>query len=180
MSSQTARILARWTIGILLVVKAALVLTKTAGGSDGAYMTALPPLLLAFGLGVTGLILMAPELVPWISAPVWRFITGIIFPDEKYSAPPVNYALPRSYSQRFRDEEAIQEYLKIIRYHPQEQAAYVECIEVMLRIHDLHAARKLMAEGLRKLRTEESRNQLREVMRKADENGVLKDAAARE
>jgi len=174
MSTKTALMLARWTIGVLMVVQGAAILVKTGGGSFGGMGPSLLSLMLAFGLAVSGLVLIAPELVSWVSSPLWRFITGIIYPDEKYKAPPVNYALPRSYHQRLRHEDAIEEYLKIIRYHPQEQAAYVECIEVMLFTHDLHGARKVMAQGLRKLRTKEAQRQLLEGVSKVDEGGVLK------
>ncbi|MEZ0275252.1 MAG: hypothetical protein ACAH88_10130 [Roseimicrobium sp.] len=174
MSTKTAIIIARWIIGVCLVLEAAVYLVKAAGVSTGGYATATTYALVAFGLGITGLLLMAPEMVPWLSAPVWRFITGIVFPDDKYNAPPVNYALPRSYHRRLRHEDAIEEYFKIIRYHPQEQVAYVECIKVMLCIDDLQGARKVLAEGLRKLRTREARGQLLEAVRILNEGGVLR------
>jgi len=177
MSTQTALTLSRWVIAVLLLVKGALVLANTAGGAHGSDFSALPYLLVAFGFGITGVVLMAPELVPWASAPVWRFISGIIYPDEQFKAPPVNYTLPRSYHQRLRHEEAIEEYQKIIRHHPQEQTAYLECIEVMLHLNDIHGAKKVLAEGLRKLHTQEAKRELREAVGKVDRGGLLQPAS---
>jgi hypothetical protein len=174
MSTKTAIILARWIIGVCLVLEAAVYMVKAAGVTSGGYAVATGYALLAFGLGITGLLLMAPEMASWLSAPVWRFITGIVFPDDKYHAPPVNYTLPRSYHRRLRHKDAIEEYFKIIRYHPQEQVAYVECIKVMLSIDDLRGARKLLAAGLRKLRTKEARGELLEAAKNLDAGGALR------
>ncbi len=117
--------------------------------------------LFGFALIITGVLLVARELVPWASAPLWRFITGIVYPDDKFDRPPVNYALPRSYRERHRPDDAIEEYLKIFQYHPQELAAYQECIEVMLEAGDLDGAQKVRATGMRKLRSAEARGELK-------------------
>ena len=96
--------------------------------------------------------------------PIWRFITGIVFPDDKFDRPPVNYALPRSYRERRRLDDAIEEYLKIIRYHPQELPAYLECMEVMIETGDHAGAQKVRATGMRKLRSAEARRAVQEKL----------------
>ena len=160
MSKTTALILVRWIVALTLIAKGALMLWSSAVGGGGGFAGAAAYGLLAFALVISGILLTTRELVPWASAPLWRFITGIIFPDDKFDRPPVNYALPRSYRERRRPEDAIQEYLKIIRHHPQELTAYLECMEVMIEAGDLHGAQKVRATGLRKLRSAKARQEL--------------------
>jgi hypothetical protein len=160
MSKTTALSIARLIVALTMIAKGALMLVKTASAESGSYGSAMASSLFGFALAITGVVLAAPELVMWAASPIWRFITGIVFPDDQFDRPPVNYALPRSYRGRLRSEDAIAEYLKITHYHPQQLTAYKECLEVMFEVGDLQAARKLRARGLRKLRSSEARRRL--------------------
>ncbi len=160
MSKHTALALIRWVVALTLIAKCALTLVRTADGEGESFAGAMASALLAFAAGITGLLLIVRDLAPWLSAPIWRFVTGIIFPDDQFDRPPVNYALPRSYRERHRPGDAIEEYLKIIHYHPQEHPAYLECIELMIETGDLAGAEELRAKGLKKLRSPEARSQL--------------------
>jgi hypothetical protein len=164
MSKETALILVRWIIALTLITKGALMLLQSTGGAGGGIAGAAGYGLFAFALAITGVLLIARELTAWVSAPIWRFITGIVFPDDKFDRPPVNYALPRSYRERRKLDDAIEEYLKIIRYHPQELPAYLECIEVMIETGDRAGAEKVRATGLKKLRSAESRREVKEKL----------------
>jgi hypothetical protein len=164
MSKETTFILIRWIIALTLLIKGSLMLAGAAGGEGGGFAGAAAYALFAFALIISGALLTTRELVPWVSAPIWRFITGLVFPDEKFDRPPVNYALPRSYRQQQRFDDAIEEYLKIVHHHPQELAAYLEGMDAMVQAGDVEGAHKLGATGLRKLRSEDARDQVKARM----------------
>ena len=164
MSKEIALTLVRWIIAVTLIAKGALMLLHSAGGRGGGFAGAAAYGLFAFALAITGVLLIARELTTWVTAPIWRFLTGIVFPDEKFDRPPVNYALPRSYRDHQRFDDAVEEYLKIIHHHPQELPAYLECIEVMVEAGDREGARKVGAAGLRKLRSSEARREVTEKL----------------
>jgi len=161
MSRQTALLLARWVIALTLIAKGALMLLQSAGNGGGGFAGAAAYGLFAFALAIAGVLLISRELTTWVTAPIWRFLTGIVFPDEKFDRPPVNYALPRSYRNRQRFDDAIEEYRKILHHHPQELPAYLECMEVMAEAGDLPGAQKVRATGLRRLRSPEARNEVK-------------------
>lgn len=168
MSKESALILARWIVALTLIAKGALMLLQSAGGAGGGagggVAGAAGHGLLAFALAITGVLLIARELTTWVTAPIWRFLTGIVFPDEKFDRPPANYALPRSYRMHGRNDDAIEQYLKIIHHHPQELPAYLECMEVMIGAGDHAGARKVGATGMRKLRSPEARREVEEKL----------------
>ena len=164
MSKQTALILARWVVALTLIAKGVLILSRMAGAEGGDTLGTAAYSLFSFAAIIAGVLLAVPELVPWASAPVWRFLTGIVFPDDKFDRPPVNYALPRGYRERRRPDDAIQEYLKIVHYHPQELPAYLECMEVMIEAGDISGAENVRATGLRKLRSAKARRELKEKL----------------
>lgn len=161
MSPRTVANLSRWIIGVAMITKGAAMLVKSAAGSsDGGYAGAMAYALLSFALIILGLLLIARDITQWITTPIWRFISGIIFPDEKFERPRVNYALPRGYRQRFRPEDAIEHYLDIIRHHPQELDAYLECMEVMIETGDREGVERLLATARKKLRSAAARKQV--------------------
>ena len=114
MSKETAFILIRWVIALTFLIKGSFILAGAAGGEGGGFAGAAAYAMFAFALVISGVLLTTRELVPWVSAPIWRFITGLVFPDDKFDRPPVNYALARSYRQQQRLDDAIEEYLKIV------------------------------------------------------------------
>ncbi len=79
--------------------------------------------------GIAGVLatvlLLAPDLVGWILTPINGVIDSILLPGER-GTPPADYTLARFYVQQLRYDEAIEEYLKIIHYHPRELPAYLE------------------------------------------------------
>jgi hypothetical protein len=165
MTGKTKLIVIRWLIGLGLFGGGFVMLTAASDSSsvDKGHSNAVAQAgvaLVALGLVIAGSILIGRDLAEWISTPVWRFITGIVFPDEHLDRPPVNYRLARRYREERRDDEAIEQYLNIIHHHPQELPAYLECIEVMIEAGDLEGAERVRATGLRKLRSAEARREL--------------------
>lgn len=95
-----------------------------AGRATVPVAGALNALFALAGLLVT-VLLVAPDVVGWVLTPVNRLIDNILLPNDS-GPPPVDYTLAHFYRRQMRYEEACDEYMKIIRYHPRELRAYVE------------------------------------------------------
>jgi tetratricopeptide (TPR) repeat protein len=120
----------------------------------------------AFGrcvFGMAGLIasvvIVAPEFIPWIASPFLRLLDTIYLPSAT-EPPPVDYTLARFYRKRGRLDEAVQEYEKIVHYHPREVAAYAEGIQAAFEAGDAHTAARLYKKGRRYVRGVEPRNSI--------------------
>ena len=96
-----------------------------------------------FGMAglLTGILLISPETVLWCLTPVHRMLDHIFLPSES-EPPPVDFTLARFYAQRMRYAEACVEYAKIIRYHPEQKAAYLEGIQAAGRSGDKEMCRR--------------------------------------
>jgi tetratricopeptide (TPR) repeat protein len=115
---------------------------------------------------IVGAIVLAPSLAAWAAIPFTRFIDGIYLPGGPTGDDPEpNYRLADHYYEISQNRLAIEEYEKIIRYHPDETRAYIALIDLWVRCGDAHRAAKLYRRGLRKSRSREARHQLRDAYR---------------
>lgn len=91
---------------------------------------AAPFLIISFALVISAILLIAPETVFKLAEAFSRLLTGIFFPDDKFSKPPLSYLLARRYTLEMRTEDAISEYMNIIHYYPKERDAYLELMSL--------------------------------------------------
>jgi hypothetical protein len=89
-----------------------------------------------FVVFIAALILVVYEAVPWLAGRFSLAFVEVYFPNLNFPKPPLSYTLARHYRVQGRLEEAAQEYQKIIRYYPREEAAYTELIEVAEQMED--------------------------------------------
>ncbi len=97
-----------------------------------------------FAIGM--LICLLPEVVYLVSTPVRNFFSGIFFPQETEVAPP-DYNLVQVYREQGRYEEAIEQYMKIIKNHPEELLAYIGAIQCAHLLGDRELAEKIAKKG---------------------------------
>ena len=114
-----------------------------------------------FGLaGLLGAaVLAAPEVVGWVISPLHRLIDAVLLPSES-GPPPADYTLARFYCRQMRYEEATEEYLKIIHYHPRELTAYLEGTVAAGETGQMELARKFHRLGMRAFGSAAMRGQL--------------------
>ena len=139
----------RWTIGgiIALAGARALFLAMTHEASMGGVVL---KILTGVVLVITASLFVAPEIVHLVVAPINYVLDAILLPSESLR-PPVDYKLARFYSAQMRYEDACEEYLKILYYHPQEMDAYVEGIEAATAAGRRNTALKFYRMAMRKL-----------------------------
>ncbi len=156
-------------LGILLAGAAACwVLAERAGGIGGFPWIAFAVAQVALSGMVAGW-----PFASFFAIPFER----IYFPHSEVRPAPA-YSLAEWYLDQHRFEEALAEYEKILRHHPQELAA--RCIHVELlvaRFDDPEGARKSFRRGMRRLRSEEDRVALAEAFQHACTK-VAQDQAA--
>ena len=113
-----------------------------------------------FGLAmlITACLFIGPEIVQWVVFPIHRALDAILLPSETLR-PPVDYTLARLYHRQWRYDEACEEYFKILEYHPQEVAAYLEGIEAATAANQRGTAHKFYRMGLRKLSSKNGNRQ---------------------
>lgn len=116
-------IMIRWLLAVVCSVFSVKLMVKGLG-EEG--FGAAPFLIISFASVIAAILLIAPETVVKIAEAFSRIFTGIIFPDDKFSRPPLSYLLARRYAQELRTADAINEYLNIIHYYPRERDAYLE------------------------------------------------------
>lgn len=86
----------------------------------------------------------------------------IMFPGEPGDPPPALYKLPEWYISENRFGEALAEYEKIAKAHPREPECWAGMVDVLAtHMGNLDGARKAARKGLRKLRSKETRDQLK-------------------
>ena len=94
--------------------------------------------------------------------------------------PPADFKLARYYAGQLRHEEACEEYTKIIRFHPEEFAAYLEGIQEAFLAGNRDLAKKFYAKGRRVMRAPEERTLLRGVYNAQHEIGDKEEDQAPE
>ncbi len=149
MNRPRTSVIARWIIAGLIGLSALRTLTGVMTHGDSMAGTFAGSV---FGLAmlITSCLFVGPEIVHWTVYPIHRALDSILLPSETLR-PPVDYTLARFYHRQMRYDEACEEYLKIIEYHPQEVAAYLEGIEAATGANQRATAHKFYRMGLRKL-----------------------------
>lgn len=94
----------------------------------GAGLAAAPYVIFALVFLITAILLLIPETVKPTCNYLSGLITGFVFPDHKFSKPPLTYDLALRYIEHERYDNAIEEYAKIIHYYPDEVEAYLGII----------------------------------------------------
>jgi hypothetical protein len=89
-----------------------------------------------FAVFIAALSLIVWEAVPWVAERLSMPWIEVYFPNLGFPKPPLSYTLARHYRDQRRLEDAAEEYRKIIRYYPHEEAAYVELLEVAGQMQD--------------------------------------------
>ena len=160
MSKHPFAILVRWgaALGLGFV---ALRFLATATRSE-YYLNAFTPCLYGFAALIGAVLLLGPELVAWAAIPVYRALNSIFFPAAT-GTPPVDYTLARFYRKRERYEESIEQYFKIVHYHPEELTAYLEGIETAFLAGEEESASKLYRLGMRRLHARDARQELARI-----------------
>lgn len=117
-----------------------------------------------FGLAalMTGILLVAPEIVRWAVSPISHLLDSILLPSETV-VPPVDFTLARFYGQSGRYEEACEEYLKTIHYHPDNAEACVEGIRAAALAENEPLAKKFYQRARCIMRSPEKRQVLEAV-----------------
>ena len=100
------------------------------------WLSAAFPVLASMACFLASVILIAPEttfrVAEWCSRP----FVAILFPSDRFNKPPLSYKLARYYRDAQRWEDAARQYRKIIRYYPNEAAAYLELRQVAEQMGD--------------------------------------------
>ena len=124
--------------------------------------------LLGMAALITSVVIVSPDVIPWAVSPLLHLLDSIYLPSAT-EPPPVDYTLARFYRKRGRLEESVQEYGKIVHYHPREAAAYVEGIRTALEAGDTEAAARLLKRGRRCLRQADDRSAIEQAYERRDE-----------
>ena len=104
--------------------------------------------LLFFVIGIGSIL---TSLIRIATRPLTFVIDSIFFPGGRLRKPVKNLKLPRYYEKEFRFDDALLEYEKIIRYYPDEVAAYEGAIRLLIReFDDYPAAEKLFTKSRRR------------------------------
>jgi tetratricopeptide (TPR) repeat protein len=156
----------RWAIAAALFFGMFHVLKRTTEGGDD-YLRVFVQCLFGLASAVAGSVLVAPELAAWAVIPISSAFDAIFLGRRDFDPPPAAYTLARFYREQERYEEALEEYRKIIRYHPEEIAAYLEAIEIAQANALPKVARRLYRTGLRKIRVAADREQLHSAYQSA-------------
>ncbi len=102
---------------------------------------------------IAGAIAIAPDLIRVAASPLLGLIDSIFLPGRRGGKPDLNLRLPVYYREQERYEDALAEYRKIIRFHPERPEGWIGAIELLLEPFERPAkARKLYERGRRKLR----------------------------
>jgi tetratricopeptide (TPR) repeat protein len=110
---------ARWAL-------AAAILLSQLALNDGSLFAAF----LNYAVFIAAFSLIVREATPWLAERFSLPFIDIYFPNLHFPKPPLSYTLARHYRDQGRLEDAAEQYQKIIRYHPHEEAAYLELLEI--------------------------------------------------
>ena len=149
MSKPPTGVMVRWTLAAL----------ACAGGlyewarvfTLGLDWGVLDKTLIGLGAMFVAVLLIGPELVGWVVAPVQHMVDRLLLPSES-EPPPADFKLARFYAGHLRHTEACEEYAKIIRYHPGQSDAYLEGIREAFLAGDEPLARKFYGKARRIMR----------------------------
>lgn len=100
-----------------------------------------------------GAIALATELAALAAIPLHAFIDAIYLPGGRADKPTLNLKLPAYYREQDRPNDALAEYRKILRHHPDTLEAWLGALDLLvLTFEDTAAARRLYARGRRRFR----------------------------
>ena len=123
------------------------------GIGRGGITSSFLPILGAMSLLVISVIVIAPELVKLFTMPLFALTDSIFFPGEKLGKPVLSYTLPDFYTKEGRYEEAVEEYRKILKHYPEETAAYLGVIELLVtELGDRTEAKHFYTQARQRLR----------------------------
>jgi hypothetical protein len=105
-------------------------------------LSALSYLLPAAAQLISAVILIAPELAHCVGGIISKPFASLFLPDEKFSRPSLSYILARKYAREMRYQEAVREYLQIIKHYPSEREPYEEIIRIANLVGDTQTAAK--------------------------------------
>lgn len=96
-------------------------------------------------LGIVALIvLLAPELVRLTTWPAMKLIDAVVYPNERFKRPPLDFRLATFYIRRGLWQQAAEEYERILGYYPQQFEAYQALMAIYTGpLADRKAARSL-------------------------------------
>lgn len=107
-------------------------------------------LLIGMLLFLLGAAFLWSTLFRLVMKPFTWFIDLVFFPAGRLEKPILNLQLPAHYVKQERYDEALDEYHKIIRYHPQVQEAYERAIWLEVTVFQRpRRAKKLMRQARR-------------------------------
>jgi len=110
------------------------------------------PLIVAFGALIAGVLLISPETVGRVCEFIGETFSGLIHPNDHFTKPPLSYRLARYYAAQQRLGEAVTEYENIIRYYPNERAAYHELVGIARSAGQAGLERKYVRKFRRRFR----------------------------
>ena len=160
MSKPPTGVLVRWVFAALFCAAGVVLLSRV--NVVGLGWDTLDKTLVGLGALFVALLFIGPEVVSWVVTPVYYFVDQLLIPSES-EPPPANFKLARYYAGQLRHEEACEEYAKIIRFHPEESAAYLEGIQEAFLAGNRDLAKKFYAKGRRIMRAPGERKLLRGV-----------------
>jgi hypothetical protein len=134
-----AALLARWLLAVALLY-GAYWFANRALSYDGFFAASY---FLAFAVQlISSVILISPELAHCVGGIISKPFASLFLPDEKFSRPPLSYILARKYAHDKRYQDAVQEYLQIIKHYPDEREPYEEIIRIANLVGDTKTAAK--------------------------------------
>ena len=117
---------------------------------------------------IVGMLLLTGSvfwIIPETVTPIAGFIgdcwASVFFPNARFQKPSLSYLLVEFYCKHGRHEEAIVEYLKIIRHYPDEQRAYLDVIQLCKTIGATEMAAKYERRFRKRFRTVQGRQRNR-------------------
>ena len=170
MNKRRAFVATRWLLAVALVAWTArqfLMAGRATVEMDGALHG-----IYALAGVLTAALLAAPEVVGWALTPLHRMVDAVLLPSGS-EPPPVDYTLAHFYRQQMRYEEACEEYLKIIHYHPRQRRAYLEGIDAASLAGQPELAGKFYRLGRRVFRGPQIRRQLQDALQASRQTAAL-------
>ena len=149
-------LLARWVAAALTGGGGMVLLARVMSAEDNNWVAVFGKSLFGVAGLISGVLLVAPEVVGWALAPFHGLLDRILLPSES-GPPPVDYTLARLYAGQMRYEESCEEYAKIVHYHPEQVSAYLEGIDAARRAGNAALARKFYRSARRRVRTADQR-----------------------
>jgi len=132
-------IIIRWLLALGCLI---FCIRQFQAGLNTAGLGAAGFLIVGFGSMLAVVLLIAPETIVRLCEFFSRIFTSIVLPDDKSHKPPLSYILAHSYRRQLRYSEAVEEYRKLIHYHPGELTPYLELISLAHLLQDDRLATK--------------------------------------